>query len=97
MKISAVKNEFGDPIGLSVGEVIRPGLPDESVMLTGNYCYLEVLDADKHTADLYSAYSTVVSQSDFTKRCFQRNVRTVMFPVEFNSLNSRVDLVPCIA
>ena len=57
MKISSVKNEFGDPIGLPVGEVTRPGLPDESVTLTGNYCYLEVLDADKHTADLWSVYS----------------------------------------
>jgi RimJ/RimL family protein N-acetyltransferase len=57
MKISSVKNEFGDPIGLPVGEVTRPGLPDESVMLTGNYCYLEVLDADKHAAELWSVYS----------------------------------------
>jgi RimJ/RimL family protein N-acetyltransferase len=57
MKISSVKNEFGDPIGIPVGEVTRPGLPDESVTLTGIYCYLEVLDAEKHTADLYSAYS----------------------------------------
>lgn len=57
MKIYSVRDEFGDPIGLPVGEVSRPGLPDKSVVLTGNYCYLEVLDADKHTADLYSAYS----------------------------------------
>ena len=57
MKISSVKNEFGDPIGLPIGEITRPGLPDESVTLTGNYCYLEVLDADKHTADLWSVYS----------------------------------------
>jgi hypothetical protein len=28
MKISSVNNEFGDPIGLPVGEVTRPGLPD---------------------------------------------------------------------
>jgi len=57
MKISSVKNEFGDPIGLPVGEVTRPGLPDGSVKLSGNYCYLEVLDADKHAADLYSVYA----------------------------------------
>lgn len=57
MKVYSVKNEFGDPIGLPLGEVTRPGLPDESVTLTGNYCYLEVLDADKHCADLWSVYS----------------------------------------
>lgn len=57
MKISSVKNEFGDPIGLPVGDVTKPSLPDELVKLTGQYCYLESLDADKHTADLYAAYS----------------------------------------
>ena len=57
MKISSVKNEFDDPIGLPIGDVTKPSLPDESVKLTGQYCYLEVLDADKHTADLYAAYS----------------------------------------
>ena len=57
MKISSVKNEFGNPIGLPVGEVAKPGLPDESIKLTGNYCYLEVLDADKHAAELWSVYA----------------------------------------
>ena len=42
---------------LPLGEISKPSLPDESVKLTGNYCYLEVLDADKHCADLWSVYS----------------------------------------
>jgi len=57
MKISSVKNEFGDPIGLPLGDVVKPELPDASVTLTGQYCYLEVLDADKHAAELWSVYS----------------------------------------
>ena len=55
MKISSVKNEFGDPIGLPVSQVSTPSLPDDSAKLTGQYCYLEVLDAEKHTADLFAA------------------------------------------
>jgi hypothetical protein len=56
MKISSVKNEFGDPIGLPLGDVVKPELPDASVTLTGQYCYLEVLDADKHAAELRSIH-----------------------------------------
>ena len=57
MKLSAIPNQFGDPIGSPLGEVVRPGLPDDAITLTGQYCYLEALDADKHAADLYAAYS----------------------------------------
>ena len=57
MKISAAPNKFGDPIGFALGEVTRPQLPDESIKLSGQYCYLEALDANKHAAQLYAAYS----------------------------------------
>lgn len=57
MKLSSTPNQFGEPIGLPVGAVVRPGLPDETVRPTGQYCYLEALDADKHAAELYAAYS----------------------------------------
>lgn len=57
MKLSSTPNQFGEPIGLPVGAVVRPGLPDETVRMSGQYCYLEALDADKHAADLYAAYS----------------------------------------
>jgi RimJ/RimL family protein N-acetyltransferase len=57
VKIYSTPNQFGDPIGLPVGEFSKPGLPDDSVKLSGQYCYLEVLDAEKHAADLYSVYA----------------------------------------
>ena len=57
MEISSVPNQFGDPIGLSLGDTVHPGFPDDAIKLTGQYCYLEALDADKHAADLYAAYS----------------------------------------
>lgn len=57
MKLSSTPNQFGEPIGLPVDAVVRPGLPDETGRLTGQHCYLEALDADKHAADLYAAYS----------------------------------------
>jgi RimJ/RimL family protein N-acetyltransferase len=57
VKLSAIPNNFGDPIGLPVGQVVRPELPDEAIKLAGQYCYLEALDAEKHAAQLYAAYS----------------------------------------
>lgn len=57
MKLSSTPNQLGDPIGLPVGAVVRPALPDEVIKLSGRYCYLEALDADKHAAELYAAYS----------------------------------------
>jgi len=58
MRISSVPNSFGDPIGLPLpADLKRPALPDESVVLTGQYCHLEVLDADKHAADLYEVFA----------------------------------------
>ncbi len=57
MRLFSVQNQFGDPIGLPVGEVIPPGFPDVAITLTGQYCYLEALDANKHAEDLWLAYS----------------------------------------
>ena len=57
MRISSVPNKFGEPVGLPVENVVRPGLPDEAVTLTGQYCYLEALDADKHAQDLFDVYA----------------------------------------
>jgi RimJ/RimL family protein N-acetyltransferase len=57
VKLSAIPNKFGDPIGLPVGQVVWPELPDEAIKLAGQYCYLEALDAEKHAAQLYEAYS----------------------------------------
>lgn len=57
MRISSVPDKHGNPIGLPLGQVVKPGLPDPAVKLVGQYCYLESLDAQKHSADLFAAYS----------------------------------------
>lgn len=57
MRLSSVPDQHGNPIGIPLGEVTKPGLPDPEVKLVGQYCYLEVLDSKKHSADLFAAYS----------------------------------------
>ena len=80
MHISSVPNHHGDPIGLPVNNYSRPGLPDESLKLVGQYCYLESLDAEKHAAHLYAVYSldtegrlwTYMPQGPFTSEAEYR-------------------------
>ena len=57
MRINSVPDHLGNPIGLPLGEVIKPGLPDPAVNLVGQYCHLEVLDADRHSDQLYEVFS----------------------------------------
>ena len=57
MHLNFERNQFGDPIGLPLGEVIRPTRPSASVALKGQYCHLVALDADKHALDLWNAFS----------------------------------------
>lgn len=53
--MSEYKSELGLPIGFPI-ENWRPcPLPPRSTM-EGKYCRVEILDADKHAEDLYSAY-----------------------------------------
>ena len=57
MRINSVPDQNGSPVGLPVGNVTKPGLPDESVKLVGKFCHLEALDADKHAAELWEVFS----------------------------------------
>ena len=57
MRISSVPDNLGNPIGVELGEVTKPSVPDQTLKLSGQYCYLEALDADKHATDLYEAFS----------------------------------------
>lgn len=56
MHIYAQSNQYGDPLGLDMEPRETPSLPDRSVVLAGQYCRLEPLDADKHVADLFAGY-----------------------------------------
>jgi RimJ/RimL family protein N-acetyltransferase len=57
MHISSVHNEFGEPIGLPVSVGEAPQRPSEDLVLEGSYCYLEALDPEKHSVDLWDVYS----------------------------------------
>jgi RimJ/RimL family protein N-acetyltransferase len=53
MRLKTVKDQLGNLIA----DFKKPQLPDEAVKLTGQYCHLEALDADKHAQDLWEVYS----------------------------------------
>lgn len=57
MHLHSEPNHLGEPIGLALPDRVRPQLPDEHVVLEGDHCRLEPLDADRHSMDLYEAYS----------------------------------------
>ena len=57
MHLHNERNSWGDPIGMTVAERPRPQVPDEAIVLEGRHCRLEVLDADRHSVDLYQAYA----------------------------------------
>lgn len=57
MHIYSVSDSLGNPIGVPLGELIKPSTPDEKLKLFGKYCYLESLDANSHAAQLYEAFS----------------------------------------
>lgn len=61
----ATINQFGQPIGEPLTDwTARPRPVD--VMLEGVFCCLEPLDVERHTTDLYAAYSSAPDQRDWT-------------------------------
>lgn len=48
------RNEYGQPVGFPVKDWVAPPLPPREV-LTGRYCRLEPLNADRHAAELHAA------------------------------------------
>ncbi len=50
-------NEFGQPIGPALPDWRPPSRPDR-VVLTGRYCRLEPLDADRHADALWDAWGS---------------------------------------
>lgn len=80
MRIYSAIDQHGNQIGVPLGEISKPTVPDELKTLTGQFCYLEALDADKHSAELYSAFSldakgqlwTYMPQGPFTSEAQYR-------------------------
>jgi RimJ/RimL family protein N-acetyltransferase len=57
MRLNFIKDQHGNRIGAPLGDVTKPELPDANLRLTGEYCYLESLDSEKHSIDLFEVYS----------------------------------------
>ena len=54
--MSEIKNELGQPIGFPVPGWQRREHP-RGALMQGNYCRLEPIDAERHAADLFAAFS----------------------------------------
>ncbi|WP_119308199.1 GNAT family N-acetyltransferase [Cohaesibacter haloalkalitolerans] len=58
-------NQYGQPIGDALPDWSARPRPGD-VVLKGQYCRLEPLDADRHGRDLYEAYATAPDGRDWT-------------------------------
>ncbi len=58
-------NQYGQPIGDALPDWSARPRPGD-VVLTGQHCRLEPLDADRHGRDLYEAYATAPDGRDWT-------------------------------
>ncbi|MCA3872426.1 MAG: N-acetyltransferase, partial [Burkholderia sp.] len=63
--MSTLTNAFQQSIGHPVPDWSARPRP-ERIALEGRYCRLEPLDAERHAADLYAAYSQAPDGSDWT-------------------------------
>lgn len=58
-------NEHGQPVGDALPNWTARPLPSRAAM-TGRYCMLEALDADRHAADLFAANTQDASAANWT-------------------------------
>ena len=58
-------NTLGQPIGFALPDWTPPPVPPRQSM-TGRFCHLEPLDADKHAADLYTVIASDVTGKSWT-------------------------------
>jgi RimJ/RimL family protein N-acetyltransferase len=63
--VADIRNAYEQPIGHPVDGWTRRPLPPRTP-LVGRYCRLEMLDADRHAADLYAAYAEAPDGRDWT-------------------------------
>lgn len=63
--LTTLTNAYQQPIGQPVPDWSTRPRP-QRITLEGRYCRLEPLDADRHAADLYAAYSQAADGRDWT-------------------------------
>src|SRR5258706_7109455 len=59
------RNAFGQPIGSALDTWTERPLPPRTHMV-GRYCSIEMLDPERHAADLYAANSEALDGRDWT-------------------------------
>ena len=59
------RNEFGQPIGHPMAGWTAPPHPPHTAM-TGRYCRVERVSAERHAADLFAAYAVTPDAQDWT-------------------------------
>ena len=77
---SITRNAFGQPVGFALA-AWKPPAPPSRAPLTGRYCTLEGLDAERHAGPLHAAYSEAPDGRDWT----------YLFPDPFASLGDYAD------
>lgn len=63
--VSHALNDFSQPVGPALAHWTPRPRP-QRVVLAGRYCRLEPLDAERHAADLYTAYAQAEDGRDWT-------------------------------
>jgi len=83
-------NAFGQPIGFPVEHWSERARPPRTSMF-GNYCRLEPLEAERHAADLFEAYSDAPDDRDWTYVNRQRPASLQQFREEVSTLAANPD------
>jgi len=66
MRLESESAPHGNPVGVPIADFNLPQLPESALPLLGQLCWLEKLEADKHAADLFEAFSLDRTNSLFT-------------------------------
>jgi RimJ/RimL family protein N-acetyltransferase len=70
--MSSILNPFQQPIGAPLPDWSPRARPPHSAAIEGRYCRLEPLDAERHAAALYAAYSQAEDGRDWTYAVIER-------------------------
>jgi RimJ/RimL family protein N-acetyltransferase len=66
MRLESESDPHGNPVGVPIADFNLPQLPESALALKGRLCRLEPLEATKHAADLFEAFSLDKTNSLFT-------------------------------
>ncbi|CDL40835.1 GNAT family acetyltransferase PA5433 [Citrobacter freundii] len=65
MDMSGIFNQFHQPVGMTLSDWKGAPFP-QAQQITGRYCKLERINAERHAKELYEAYSEASDCRDWT-------------------------------